>query len=90
MVLKGTSPDWSCIEQLRIYHTHHQPSLSFPRSTNVGHEPSQSGSILDGFGSRDPQVFEGAKPSIRLHTQVLNALFSLNFMFPEDDPRVLE
>ena len=45
---------------------------------------------LDGFGIRDLQVFVEAKLSIQLHTQVLNALFPLNFMFPENDLRVLE
>ena len=45
---------------------------------------------MDGFGSRDLQVFAEAKPSIQLHTQVLNALFPLDFMFPENDPRVFE
>ena len=70
--------------------TRHQPSLSFPGSTNSGHEPSQGGPTLDGFGSRDLQVFAEAKPSIQLHTQVLNALFPLDFMFPENDSRVFE
>ena len=42
MVVKGTYPDRSCIKQLRIYDARHQPSLSFPRTTNVRHEPSQS------------------------------------------------
>ena len=81
MVVKGTCPDRSCIKQLRIYHARHQPSLSFPGSTNVGYEPSQGGSTLDDFGSRDLQVFAEAKPSIQLQTQVLNALFPLDFMF---------
>ena len=43
----------SCIKRLRIYHARHQPSLSFPRTTNVVHEPSQGRPTLDGFGSRD-------------------------------------
>ena len=90
MVVKGTCLDRSCIKQLRVYHAHHQPSLSFPGSTNVGHEPSQGVPTSDGFGSRDLQVFAGAKPSIQLHTQVLNAHFPLDFMFPENDPRVFE
>ena len=84
MVIKGTSPDRSCIKQLRIYHARHQPFLSFPGSTNAGHEPSQGGSTLDGFGSRDLQVFAEAKLPIQLHTLVLNALFPLNLMFSED------
>ena len=74
MVVKGTCPNRSCIKQLRVYHARHQPSLSFPGSTNVGHEPSQGGPTLDGFGSRDLQVFAEAQPSIQLHSQVLNAL----------------
>ena len=82
--VKGTCPDRNCIKQLRIYHARHQPSLSFPGATNFGHEPSQSGSTLDGFGSRDLQVFAEANPSIQLHIQVLNALFPLNFMFAEN------
>ena len=90
MVVKGTCTDRSCIQQLRIYHARHQPSLSFSVATNVGHEPSQSGSILDGFEIRDPQVFSEAKPSIQLHTQLLNAPFPLNCMLPENDPRVLK
>ena len=71
MVVKGTCPDQSCIKQLRIYHARHQPSLSFPGSTNVGHDPNQGGPTLDGFGSCDLQVFAEAKPSIQLHSQVL-------------------
>ena len=47
MVVKGTCPVRSCIKQLRIYDARHQPSLSFPGSTNVGHEPSQGGLTLD-------------------------------------------
>ena len=90
MVVKGTCLDRSCTKQFRISHARHQPSLSFPGTTNVGHEPSQSGSTLDGFGSRDLQVFAEAKPSIQLHTQLLDALFPLNLMFPENDLRVLE
>ena len=90
MVVKGTCPDRSCIKQLRVYHARHQPSLSFPGSNNVRHEPSQGGPALDGFGSRDLQVFAEAKPSIQLHSQALNALFSLDFMFPESDLRILE
>ena len=90
MVVKGTCPDRSCIKQLRIYHGRHQPSLSFPGSTNVGHEPSQGSPTLDGFGSRDLQVFAEAKSSIQLHTQVRNVLFPHDFMFPENDPRVFE
>ena len=90
MVVKSTCPDQSCIKQLRIYHACHQPPLSFPGSTNVEHEPSQGGPTLNGFGSRDLQVFAEAKPSIQLHTQVLNALFPLDFMSPENDPRVFE
>ena len=86
IVVKGTLPDRSCIKQLRFYLARHQPSLSFPGATNVGHEPSQSGSTLDGFGSRILQVFAEAKPSIQLHTQVPNALFPLNHMIPENDP----
>ena len=85
MVVKGTCPDWSCIKQLRVYHARHQPSLSFPGSTNVGHEPSQGGPRC-----RELQVFAEAKPSIQLHSQVLNAVFPLDFMFPENDPRILE
>ena len=73
-----------------VYHARHQPSLTFPGTTNVGREPSQSGSTLDGFGSRDLQVFAEAKPSIQLHTQVLNALFPFNIMFFENDLRVFE
>ena len=68
------------MEQHRIYHARHQPYLSFPGATNVGHEPSQSGSTLDGFGSRDLQAFAESKTSIQLYTQVLNALFPLDFM----------
>ena len=49
--------------QVRITAARHQTSLSFPGSTNVGHEPSQGGSTLDGFGSRDLWVFAEAKPS---------------------------
>ena len=64
--------------------------MRFPRTTNVGHEPSQGGPTLDGFGSRDLQMFAEAKPSIQLYTQVLNVLFPLDFMFPENDPRVFE
>ena len=41
----------------------------------------------DRFGSRDLQVFAEANPSIQQHTQVLNALFPLNLMFPENDLR---
>ena len=89
IIIKGTCPDRSYIKQLRIYHARHQPSLSFPRATNVGHEPSQSGSTLDGFGSRDLQVFTEAKRSIQLHIQVPNALFPLNYMIPVNDHRVL-
>ena len=59
-------------------------------TTNVGHEPSKGGPTLDGFGSRDLQVFAEAKPSIQLHSRVLNALFPLDFMLPENDPRILE
>ena len=77
MVVKGTCPDRSCIKQLRIYHARHQYSLRFTGSTNVGHEPSQGGPTLDGFGSRDLQVFAEAKPSIQLHTQVLMLFFHL-------------
>ena len=40
MVIKSTCLDRSCIKQLQIYHARHEPSLSFPGSTNVGHEPS--------------------------------------------------
>ena len=58
--------------------------------SSSGHEPSQGGPTLDGFGSRDLQVFAEAKPSIQLHSQVLNALFPLYFMFPDNDPRILE
>ena len=58
--------------------------------SNVGHGSSQSGSTLDGFGSRYLQVFAEARPSIQLHTQVFNAISPLNFMFPENDLRVLE
>ena len=36
------------------------------------------------------QVFAEAKASIQLHTHVLNALFALDFMLPENDLRVLE
>ena len=90
MVVKGTCSDRSCVKQLRVYHTRHQPSLGFPGATNVGHEPSLSGSKLDDFGRRDLQVFAEAKSSIQLHTQVRNAFFSLDFMFPENDPRVFE
>ena len=68
MVVKGTCPDRICVKQLRIYHARHQPSLGFPGATNVGYEPSPSGFTLDGFGSRDLQVFAEAKPSIQLHT----------------------
>ena len=64
--------------------------VSFPGSTNVGHEPSQGGPTLDGFGSRDLQMFAEAKFSIQVNTQVLNALLPLDFMFPENDPRVFE
>ena len=64
VVVKGTCPGRSCITQLRIYHARHQTSLSFPGSTNVGHEQSPGGPTLDGFGSRDLQVFAEAKPSI--------------------------
>ena len=71
-------------------HARNQPSLSFPGSNNVGHEPSQGRPTWDGFGSRDLQVFAEAKPSIQLHSQVLNALFPLDFMFPESDPRILK
>ena len=60
MVVEGTCPDWSCIKQLRIYRARHQLSLSFPGTSNVGHELSQSGSTLDGFGSGDLQVFAEA------------------------------
>ena len=35
-------------------------------------------------------MFVEAKPSIQLHTQVLNALFPLDFMFRENDLRVFE
>ena len=90
MVVKWTCPDRSCIKQLRIYHARYQPSLGFSGATNVGHEPSQSGFTLDGFGSHDLQVFAAAQPSIELHTQVLNALFPLNLMFPENDLRLFE
>ena len=41
MVFKGTCPYRSYIKQLRIHHARNQSSLSFPGSTNVGHEPSQ-------------------------------------------------
>ena len=85
MVVNCTCPDRSSVKQLQIYHARHQPSLGFPGATNVGHESSQSGSTLDGFGSRDLQVFDEAKPSIQLHTQILNALFPLDFMFPAND-----
>ena len=90
MVVRSTFPDRGCIRQLRIYHARYNPSFNFPGANNVCYEPSKSGSTLDGFGSRDPQVFAEAKPLIQLHTQVLNALFSLNFKFLENDPRVLE
>ena len=90
MVVEGTCSDGGRIKQFRIYHAPHQPSLSFPGTTNVGHEPSQSGSTLDDFGSRDLQVFAGGKPSIQLYTQVPNALVPLDFTFPENDPRVFE
>ena len=90
MVVIGTCPDRSCIKQLQIHHARRLPSLSFPGSTNDGHEPSKGGSTLDGFGSRDLQVFAEAKPSMQLHAQVLNALFLLNLMFPENDLRIFE
>ena len=90
MVVKGTCPDRSCVKQLLIYHSRHQSSLRFPGSTNVGHEPSHSAPTLDGFGSRDLQVFDEAKPSIQLHSQLLNALFPLDFMLSESDLRILE
>ena len=90
MVVKGTFLDRSCIKQLRIYHASHELSLSFTGATSVGHELSQSGAKLCGFGSHDLQVFAEAKPSIQLHTQVLNALFPLDFMFPKNDLRVFE
>ena len=73
------------MKQLRIYHARHQPSLSFPGAVNVGHEPSRSGSTLDGFGSRDLRIFAEAKPSIQLHTQIPNALFPLEYNFLLDN-----
>ena len=35
-------------------------------------------------------MFAEAKPSIQLNTQVLKTLFPLDFMLPENDPRVFE
>ena len=90
MVVKGTCPNLSFIKQLRIYHARHQPFLGFPGASNVGHEPSQSGSTLDGFGRRDLLGVCEAKPSIQLYTQVPNAFFLLNHMIPENDLQVLE
>ena len=90
MVVQGTCPDQSCVDQLRMYHARHQSSLCFPKTTNVGHEPSQGSSTLNGFGSRDLQEFAEAKPSIQLHSQVNNASFPLNLMFAENNFRVLE
>ena len=87
-LLRALYPDPSCIKQLRIYHARYLPSFSFPGTTNIGNEPSQSGSTLDGFGSRDLQVFSEAKPPIQLYTQVLNALFPLNLMLSENGLRV--
>ena len=57
MVAKGTCPDRSWIKQLRVHNARHQSYLGFPGSPNVGHEPSQVSSTLDGFGSRDLEVF---------------------------------
>ena len=37
----GTCPDRSCIKQLRVHHAHHQSSLGFPGSTNVGLLPTR-------------------------------------------------
>ena len=71
LVVKGTCSDRTCVKQLRIYHARHQPSLGFPGATNVGHESSESGSTLDGFGSRDLQVFAEAKHSIQLRYLML-------------------
>ena len=45
---------------------------------------------MDGLGSYDLKVFAKAKPSIQLHPQVLDACIPLNFMFSENDPRVLK
>ena len=66
MVVEGTCPDRSRVKQLQIYHARHQLSINFPGTCNVWHEPSQSGSTLDGFGSRDLQVSAEAKLSIQL------------------------
>ena len=90
MVVKGTFPDRSCVRQLCIFHARHQPSLSFPGTNNVGHEPSQNGSTLYDFGSHDLHVFAEAKPSIQLRNHVLKSLFPLNLMFPENDLQILE
>ena len=64
MVAEGTCPDRSCIKWLRVHHARHQASLGFSESTNVGHVPNQVISTLDGFGSRNLQVFAAAKHPI--------------------------
>ena len=66
MVIKSICSDWSRIKQLWMHDTRHQSSLGLPRSTNVGHEPSQVSSTLDGFDSRDLQVFAKDKISFSL------------------------
>ena len=73
-----------------MHHVRHQSPFRCPRSTNVGHKPSQVCSTLDGFGSCDIQVFAKAKPTIQLHPQVLDTCFPLDLMLSENDPWVLE
>ena len=73
-----------------MHHAHHQSSLCFPWSTNVGHVPGQACSALYGLGGCHLKVFTEAKPSIQLHPQVLDLRFPLNLMFSVNDPRVLK
>ena len=70
MVVRGTCPNLSHIKQLRVHHAYQQSSFCFPGVTNVGHEPKQVSSTLDGFFRCDPKMFAEAEPSIQLYSQV--------------------
>ena len=71
MVIKGTCPHQSCIQQLRVHHDRHQPFFRFSGSTNLENKPSQVRFALNGFSRCDLKVFDEAKPPIQLHSQIL-------------------
>ena len=73
-----------------MHHDCYQSSLCILTSTNVGHEPSQACSTLDGLGSCDLKVFTEAKPSIPLQPLILDACFPLKLIYSENDLRVLK